>query len=76
MKSQDLIIRLHSSIHNAHSNENDSKITKACELISVSNDIHFDIQEVASAVNMGYENFRKFFKETTGISLSDTTLNI
>ncbi|MFS0727457.1 helix-turn-helix domain-containing protein [Paenibacillus sp. 1P07SE] len=68
MKSQDLIIRLHSSIHNAHSNENESKITKACELISVSNDIHFDIQELASAVNMGYENFRKFFKDTTGIS--------
>ncbi len=47
---------------------NEDKISKACQLIGGSNDIHYDMKEAAAAVNMGYESFRKLFKATTGLS--------
>ncbi|QYR23044.1 AraC family transcriptional regulator [Paenibacillus sp. sptzw28] len=48
---------------------NEDKISKACQLIGGSNDIHYDMKEAAAAVNMGYESFRKLFIATTGLSL-------
>ncbi|MGO4108524.1 helix-turn-helix domain-containing protein [Paenibacillus sp. YAF4_2] len=68
MKAQELIIRLHGSVHHTQREHNDHKISKACQLIGGANDIHYDIKEAAAAVNMGYENFRKLFKATTGVS--------
>ncbi|MDQ0060214.1 helix-turn-helix domain-containing protein [Paenibacillus harenae] len=68
MRVQELIIRLHGSINNTQSEQNESKITKACQLIGGSSNIHYDIKQAAAVVNMGYENFRKLFKETTGLS--------
>ncbi|MDQ0112249.1 AraC family transcriptional regulator [Paenibacillus harenae] len=68
MRAQELIIRLHGSINNTQSEQNESKITKACQLIGGSSNIHYDIKQAAAVVNMGYENFRKLFKETTGLS--------
>jgi AraC family transcriptional regulator of arabinose operon len=68
MKAQELIIRLHRSVENVESGQYESQFNKACQLITSSNDIHYDVKETAAAVNMGYENFRKLFKETTGIS--------
>jgi AraC family transcriptional regulator, arabinose operon regulatory protein len=68
MRAQELIIRLHGSVHNTQSEHNDHKISKACRLIGSSKDIYYDMKEVAVAVNLGYENFRKLFKATTGVS--------
>lgn len=68
MRAQELMIRLHGSVHNTQRGHNDQIISKACQLIGGSNDIHYDIKEAAAAVNMGYENFRKLFKATTGVS--------
>lgn len=68
MRVQELILRLHNSVHNTQSKHVDIKISRACQLIRSNNDIHYDIKEAAAAVNMGYENFRKLFKATTGIS--------
>lgn len=68
MKAQELIIRLHGSVHHTQREHNDHKISIACQLIGGANDIHYDIKEAAAAVNMRYVNFRKLFKATTGVS--------
>ena len=68
MRAQELMIRLHGSVHYSQREHNDPKISKACQLIGGSNDIHYDMKETAAAVNMGYENFRRLFKATTGVS--------
>ncbi|MEV5025621.1 helix-turn-helix domain-containing protein [Paenibacillus sp. LPE1-1-1.1] len=68
IRAQELIIRLHNSVQIQLREQNEGKIMKACQLIGGSNDIHYDLKEAAAYVNMGYENFRKIFKETTGIS--------
>lgn len=68
MRAQELLIRLHNSVQSPPSDPQEAIISKACQLISGSNDIHFEIKEAAAAVNMGYENFRKLFKRITGIS--------
>jgi AraC family transcriptional regulator, arabinose operon regulatory protein len=67
MRAQELLIRLHNSVHYTHQEHNENKILKACRLIGGSYDIHYDVKEAAGAVNMGYENFRKLFKETVGM---------
>jgi AraC-like DNA-binding protein len=68
MRAQEHIIRLHGSVHSMQRERYDHKISKACQLIGASNDIHYDMREAAAAINMGYENFRKVFKAVTGVS--------
>jgi AraC family transcriptional regulator, arabinose operon regulatory protein len=68
MQAQELLIRMHNSVHHTQQEYQEDKIMKACQLIGGSYDIHYDVKEAAAAVNMGYENFRKRFKETVGIS--------
>lgn len=68
MRAQELLIRLHGSVQSPAGDPSEMIIAQACQLISGSNDIHFDMKEAAHAVNMGYENFRKLFKRITGIS--------
>lgn len=68
MKAQEIIIRLHRSVENEQTEQYEGIIDKACQLIGSSNDIHYNMKEAAEVMNMGYENFRKIFKERMGIS--------
>lgn len=68
MKAQAVILHLHRSVEGEQTEQYGGIINKACQLIRSSNDIHYNMKETAKTVDMGYENFRKVFKETMGIS--------
>lgn len=68
MRAQELMIRLHGSVHYTQREHIDHRITQACQLIGGSSDIHYDMKEAAAAINMGYERFRKLFKASIGVS--------
>lgn len=68
LKAQEIMILLHRSVESKEAEPYERIIEKACQIIDSSNDIHYDIKDAADMVNMGYENFRKIFKERMGIS--------
>ena len=68
MQAQELLIRMHNSASYKQQDHQEDKMMKACQLIGSSYTIHYDVKEAAAALNMGYENFRKRFKETVGMS--------
>lgn len=68
MKAQAVILHLHRSVEGEQTEQYGGIINKACQLIRSSNDIHYNMKETSKTLDMGYENFRKVFKETMGIS--------
>lgn len=68
LKAQEMILRLHRGIKEKQPELCDETIYKACQRINSSNDIHDNMKDIAKSVGVGYENFRKIFKEKTGMS--------
>ncbi len=68
IQAQELLIRMHNSARYTQQDHQEDKMAKACHLIGSSYNIHYDVKEAAAALNMGYENFRKRFKDAVGMS--------
>ncbi len=64
---QKFIIHLHRPLINA-TNSRQKIIDSAKQLLYESCSSKLSIPEIAASVGLGYENFRKFFKEETGLS--------
>ncbi|HEY5583269.1 MAG TPA: AraC family transcriptional regulator [Ruminiclostridium sp.] len=68
LKAQEIIIRVNElDRQNVEGNSN-HVIEEACKIINESNGKELSGQDLAGQLNIGYENFRKLFKQKMGVS--------
>jgi AraC family transcriptional regulator, arabinose operon regulatory protein len=71
LKAQEIVLSTLHGIQKASSNDSLKEfMEEACRLLSSEINTDISLEEVASALHMSYENFRKQFRKFTGISPS------